>query len=116
MTRVERMKLVVEYTGTLRTVGGGSLSRVERMRASVRMNQIRTQLGAGKTPAPENPHVATLREILSGARDALGLQGLLDAIGSAVDALHGAGELLGDIEELADRAITHWATLEAAEA
>ena len=114
MNRIERMKLVVEYGGILRSLGGGGLNRVERMRASVRNNQIRTLLGAGKTA--ENTHVATLREILSGARDALGLQGLLDAIGAAVDALHGAGELLGDIEELADRAITHWATLEAAEA
>lgn len=118
VSRLERMKLLREYNGIRQ--GVPDLSRVERMRALKRINEIRTVLGMGAEPTPEptpeNPLVKTLREILAGARDNLDLRSLLDSIGIAVEGLSATGELVGEIEDLADAAITHWANLEAAEA
>jgi hypothetical protein len=105
-------KTVSEQQTALRSGLGFAAKRA----AQKAMGAAMTRLTGSSVPVPENPYVTTLREILAGARYNLDLQSLLNSIGTAVEGLHAAGELLGEIENLADQAITHWANLEAAEA
>jgi hypothetical protein len=67
-------------------------------------------------PAPqESEHIAFLRTVVAGDKDQAGLNSLLDEIDSAISALSKSGELAGDVEALANEAITHWAKREEAE-
>ncbi|NCC41947.1 MAG: hypothetical protein EOM21_21570 [Gammaproteobacteria bacterium] len=104
-------KTVAEQQEVLRSGPGFAAKRSAQKAMGAAMARLTGDVAA----VVENPHLAALRAILAGASDALGLQGLLDAIDAAVSGLHQAGELLGDAEDVADRAITHWAQLEAAQ-
>lgn len=114
LSRIERMKLLNEHN-KLRQ-GVDALPRIQRMKAMMRINEIRALLGAGVPEPVENPLLKALREVVDGVGDGLGIATLLEAIENAIVKLNQAGELTGDAEDLADRAITHWATREAAEA
>lgn len=62
--------------------------------------------------ALEDGNVAVLRAILAGDSDSSPLSLTLATIAAAVNALNDAGLLVGDVEQLAQDVITHWATLD----
>ncbi|MEY2875840.1 MAG: hypothetical protein RLZZ373_3211 [Pseudomonadota bacterium] len=73
-------------------------------------------IAAAPDPTPqESEHIAFLRTVVAGDKDQTGLNSLLDEIDSAISALAKSGELAGDVEALANEAITHWAKREEAE-
>lgn len=65
-------------------------------------------------PAPpvEDGNVAVLRSILAGESDSAHLSLTLATIEACVNALNDAGLLTGDVEQLAQDAITYWANLD----
>lgn len=69
-------------------------------------------------PAPEpaavleDGNVAVLRAILAGESDSANLALTLATIEASVNALNDAGLLTGEVEQLAQDVITHWATLD----
>lgn len=63
-------------------------------------------------PAAEDGNVAVLRSILAGESDAAHLSLTLATIEACVNALNDAGLLTGEVEQLAQDAITYWANLD----
>lgn len=64
------------------------------------------------TPPVEDGNVAVLRSILAGESDSAHLSLTLATIEACVNALNDAGLLIGDVEQLAQDAITYWANLD----
>lgn len=101
LSRLERMKLIVEYGEIRRVVDDLSLSRIERMRAIVRANEIRALLlgeKAGKVESEgeeQGPFGPVFRQFYHDAQGAIAhlkqVQG-----GEAVAALHHPD--IGDID------------------
>lgn len=60
----------------------------------------------------ESAEVAFLREVKAGAHDALALGELLSKIEANIQALNEAGGLTGDVDALANEAITRWVELD----
>lgn len=126
LSALARLKLSRELA-TIKTdiaaVAAGPTAALTRLRLVARANQIRVQLGGlvpaavVPPPAPEpqaepRPELDELREVVAGQHDALGLDALLTKIDKAARALHEAGALTGDAEQLAHDAVTYWARLE----
>lgn len=122
-----RLKLTGELSRLKKQIdalGAAAVDMLAKLKLVAQANVVRKQLGAGvpvlpPKPAPsdvtpESPHVGTLRAITAGNHDGQGLPELFGMIQEAVNALDEAGQLSGDVEELANDAITHWAELEEA--
>lgn len=89
-----------------------------RLKLNQQRRDVLAQLGAAAPkppPVPENEHVSTLREIVTGAMDRIGVIDLFSRLNAAIMALNDGGLLAGDAEAAADAAITHWAKLESAD-
>ncbi|WP_293000006.1 hypothetical protein [Nevskia sp.] len=91
-------------------------SALARLKLNQQRRDVLAQLGTAALtpPAPENEHVRTLREIVTGAMDRIGVIDLFSRMNAAIMALNDGGLLSGDAESAADAAITHWAKLESA--
>lgn len=120
-----RLKLTAELSRIKKqidTLGAAPTDLLAKLKLVAQANEVRKQLGAGvpvvgPAPAPsdtpvESPHVGTLRAIVAGKRDGEGLPELFGLIQEAVNALEEGGALAGEVEALANDAITHWAELE----
>lgn len=114
-----RLRLAGQLSTLNRDIGAmprDAKSALARLKLNQQRRDVLAQLGTAAPkppPAPENAHVRTLREIVKGAMDRLGVIDLYTAMSEAITALSDAGELAGDAETAADAAITHWAKLEA---
>lgn len=124
-----RLKLTSELSRLKKQIDGLGVAATDmlaKLKLVAQANAVRKQLGAGvpvvpPTPAPsdavvESPHIATLRAIKAGKHDSQALPELFGMIKEAVNALDEAGQLSGEVEALANDAITHWAELEEATA
>ncbi len=88
-----------------------------RLKLNQQRREVLAQLGESQPapkPAEENEQVKTLREIVTGVLDRIGVIDLFSRMNAAIVALSDAGLLAGEAEAVADAAITHWAKLEAA--
>lgn len=62
--------------------------------------------------APDLPAVATLRDVVAGKFDGLGVSALYSKVSQSVVELSDSGALTGEVEALANEAIDHWARLD----
>jgi hypothetical protein len=107
----EKRELQGIVSKSLVSLKSGALTFKEKRVAQKSLSDALQRLGAGISKA-ENAFVVFLRQVVTGTKDNLGLGPLLAQIDEAITGLNGGGLLVGEAEEVADKAITHWAELE----
>lgn len=102
-----RLVLLVELQGAAAKLkAANGLARVKLARE---VQRLLAELGEGSA---ESEHVKLLREMVAGEHDTEGFADSYGMLQEAINALEEAGELVGEVEALAHRAITHWAERE----
>ena len=117
---MEKLRLAGQLAGLLRdmqALGEDSANLLQKLKITGQIRDILQKLGAAaatvKEPEQaENKHVSTLRSVVSGALDSLGVVDLFGRIQEAVHALRDGDLLSGDAEAVANDALTHWGKLE----
>lgn len=119
---MEKLRLAGQLAGLLRdmqALGEDSANLLQKLKITGLIRDVLQKLGAGAAPAQapataENEHVVTLRSVVSGVLDSLGVVELFGRIQEAVHALRDGDLLSGEAESVANDALTHWGELESA--
>jgi hypothetical protein len=109
---IESRKISRQIRDNLAKVNAGGVSIIQSRSMSKAIKSDLALLNGTATNTPENAFVVFLRQVVTGTKDNLGLGPLLAQIDEAITGLNGGGLLVGEAEEVADKAITHWAELE----
>lgn len=132
MERLDLIEELGEKKDSIGNLGEGPMAAMDRLDLVERCNEIRTLLGVGVSQAPANrviinpvppeafpapevdevDAVARLRDVAAGKRDGEGLDEMYGIIREAAFSLNDSGLLVGDAEDAANAAITHWAEME----